>query len=278
MTAITGIFALATPYRAKLALCIFMEAAICSVVAEPVRAANLLSPADVQTPREPFFRFQIVPAPEAPTVPPVRNSKISKHGSDGRLVNAVAFNGAISIGDTRDLQSYVSSLPKWLPTVIYLDSPGGNLAEGLALGKFFHDANIETVIESRAHCASACALAFMGGRDIFGHPHRVKYSTGALGFHSFSIAFPEDKTYGASDLKKATTWAQHVVFLIAEYLKVVDADLAVLPAMLQASPDDINLISNDNAVALGIIVQDERQERLGAPKSLSNQFGSSIAQ
>jgi hypothetical protein len=102
------------------------------------------------------------------------------------------------------------------------------------VGKFFHDANIETVIESQARVH---VLWHLWAAEIFSAiRHRVKYSTGALGLHSFSIAFPEDKTYGGSDLKKATTWAQHVVFIIAEYLKVVEADLAVLPAMLQANP------------------------------------------
>jgi hypothetical protein len=46
----------------------------------------------------------------------------------------IAFSGEISTGDTHDLQFYVSTLPDKLTTVIYLDSPGGNLAEGVAWG------------------------------------------------------------------------------------------------------------------------------------------------
>jgi hypothetical protein len=60
---------------------------------------------------------------------------------------------------------------------------GGNLREGMRLGRFFFQNKIETVVESKTQCASACALAFLGGRDETGKPRRTKASTGGVGFH-----------------------------------------------------------------------------------------------
>ena len=88
------------------------------------------------------------------------------------------------------------NLPKKPTVVVYLNSTGGNLREGMRLGRFFFHNKIETVVESKTACASACALAFLGGRDgVTGKPHRTKASTSGVGFHSFSREFDKDKNY-----------------------------------------------------------------------------------
>jgi hypothetical protein len=48
---------------------------------------------------------------------------------------------------------------------VYLNSPGGTLYEGMRLGRMFKDERIKTVVEGGEMCASACAIAFLGGRD-----------------------------------------------------------------------------------------------------------------
>ena len=108
--------------------------------------------------------------------------------------------------------------------MVYLNSPGGNLREGMRLGKFFFDNKIETVVETKTSCASACALAFLGGRDgDTGKPHRTKASNSGLGFHSFTREF-DAKSYTADDLKTVVQMTQTQVFVVAEYLKAIGAD------------------------------------------------------
>lgn len=68
--------------------------------------------------------------------------------------------------------------------VVFLDSPGGELAAGIALGKLFRTKGIATIVNGgvfewqRAQCTSACALAFLGGtrRIILSDPEH-------FGFH-----------------------------------------------------------------------------------------------
>ena len=63
----------------------------------------------------------------------------------------------------------------------------------MRLGRFFFENKIETAVETKTACASACALAFLGGRDgATGKPQRTKASNSGLGFHSFTREF--DKT------------------------------------------------------------------------------------
>lgn len=46
---------------------------------------------------------------------------------------------------------------------IWLHSPGGNVVEGLEIGKKIRAAHLATRIPSGARCASICAFAFLGG-------------------------------------------------------------------------------------------------------------------
>ena len=94
--------------------------------------------------------------------------EISKHAKDSAETNAVQLKGKIEDGDTYELQVYIAGLAKKPNVVVYLNSAGGNLREGMRLGRFFFQNKIETVIESKTQCASACALAFLGGRDDAG--------------------------------------------------------------------------------------------------------------
>src|SRR5690242_20206142 len=76
---------------------------------------------------------------------PASAIEISKHAKDSASVNAIQLKGRIDEGDTFDLQAYIAGLPKKTHVVVYLNSPGGNLAEGMRLGRFFYEHKIETV-------------------------------------------------------------------------------------------------------------------------------------
>src|SRR5947209_8531057 len=47
------------------------------------------------------------------------------------------LNGQIVGGETISLQREISRLPSSLPVAVVLNSPGGNLGEGVKLGEFF---------------------------------------------------------------------------------------------------------------------------------------------
>ncbi len=166
--------------------------------------------------------------------------EISKHALDSAEVNAIQLKGRIEDGDTFGLQVYISNLPKKPTIAVYLNSPGGNLREGMRLGRFFFDNRIETTVETKTACASACALAFLGGRDgETGKPHRTKAANSGVGFHSFSREF-DNKSYSADDMKVIVQQTQTQVFHVADYLKSIGADLDILRLMLRAHANQMN--------------------------------------
>lgn len=204
---------------------------------------------------------------------PASAIEISKHASDSAEVNAIQLKGKIDDGDTFDLQVYISNLPKKPIVIVYMNSPGGNLREGMRLGRFFFNNKIETSVETKTACASACALAFLGGRDgATGKPHRTKASNSGLGFHSFSREFDKDKRYDADDLKTVVQQTQSQVYLVADYLKEIGADMDILRLMLRAQANQMNFISNDEALALNIRVWDEKRNRLVDPEQVMDRL------
>src|SRR5215470_4817968 len=125
--------------------------------------------------------------------------------------------GPIVGGETIALQREISKLPSSLPVAVVLNSPGGSVAEGVTLGRFFYAAKIPTfVMGFGGICYSACSLAFLGGRDrITGKPARFKMAGGSLGFHQFRINRTEEekkKTYKKADADTQIKHARSVIF------------------------------------------------------------------
>lgn len=190
----------------------------------------------------------------------------SQHPKDSATVNAILAKGRIDDGDTYDLKRYIAKLPVKPTTVIYFDSPGGNVQESMELGRFFFQSKIATYVDSKKICTSACAIAFFGGRGADDKPNRVKSSNGRLGLHSFSRDFSDDRRYSADDMKQVLQRAQSQVGLISEYFRAVEADQDALRIMLTATNSQMNFVSNDEAVGLGIQVFDEKTQAMIDPK------------
>jgi hypothetical protein len=204
---------------------------------------------------------------------PASAVEISQHVlKDNAEVNAILLKGKIDDGDTFDLQVYIAGLPKKPTIVVYLDSPGGNLREGMRLGRFFNQNKIETVVDSKTRCTSACALAFLGGRDSNGKTQRTKASTAGVGFHSFTRDFDKDKQYTADDLKIVIQRTQSEVYGVAEYLRTIGSDMDFLRIMLRAANSEMNFISNDDAIALGVRVYDEKRKQMIEPQDVMDRL------
>jgi hypothetical protein len=230
-----------------------------------------------QFPRNGAFGAALAALVAGAVAQPAGALEISKHASDSAEVNAIQLKGKIDDGDTFDLKVYLSNLPKKPLVVVYLNSPGGNLREGMRLGRFFFDNKIETSVETKTACASACALAFLGGRDgTTGKPHRTKAANSGLGFHSFSREF-DNKSYSADDLKVVVQQTQTQVFLVADYLKSIGADRDIVRLMLKAQANQMNYISNDEALALNIRVWDEKRKQLIDPEFVAERLDRSDA-
>ena len=60
------------------------------------------------------------------------------------------------------------------------------------------------------------------------------------------------------------------VFAVAEYLRSIGTDLDVLRLMLRAAANQMNYLSNDDAIALNIRVWDEKRDQVVEPELVKN--------
>ena len=186
--------------------------------------------------------------------------------------NTTAFllGGQLVGGELLALQAEVAKLPPERRVAVILDSPGGLVTEGLKLGRFFHDAKIATFVFTGGFgCHSACALAFLGGRDAAtGKRLRVMMSGARLGFHQFGAKFDPAKTYTKKDMSAVVEDTHRLMDSIIGYLHAIGEDLAFLPLMLQAPHEAITLVNDDEALMKGIHVMEQKTQRIIDPGNI----------
>lgn len=126
-------------------------------------------------------------------------------------------------------------------TIVELNSPGGNLLGGLALGRAF---NTETVsVSVREFCQSACAYAFLGGRTR-------DAAEGSLAFHQFSIAGVEanEQIFSMRDISQS----QNITGMIVDYLIEINADLRIYGLAASTQDDEFFRPTEEEMATLSI--------------------------
>jgi hypothetical protein len=142
-----------------------------------------------------------------------------------------------------------NSIPR--NSMIYLNSPGGDLAGGMGLGRTIREYGLFTQVAKRGPmettgdfrsykvlpggCFSACTLAYIGG--VF----RWMDSKSVYGVHRF---------YG--DSANADN-AQVASSIIIQYIRDMDVDPALFSEMTKAGRDEINAVPHPRLEALNVI-------------------------
>ena len=140
---------------------------------------------------------------------------ISSNGfpMDFKLDQHIIFaDGEIQDGDAKKLEHLIrnSDLNPLSDYVVRLNSPGGSLLEGIQIGTVIRAATLQTFISRGDICASACALAFLGGTKRYatgtGIGRRMEFGA-ILGFHGFrngtDVVSFENKTFTKSRIATA---------------------------------------------------------------------------
>ncbi len=82
--------------------------------------------------------------------------------------NQIVVQGGLEFGSTRAVRDVLDDNPN--VRIVRLESRGGRVAEGLALGTLLRDRNIDTFVNGE--CSSACVTAFAGGARRISAPMR----------------------------------------------------------------------------------------------------------
>ena len=70
--------------------------------------------------------------------------------------------GTITPGISEAFAAEIGKRGDYIKTVV-LNSPGGSVADALAMGRLIREKNFATEIEPGKYCASSCPLVFAGG-------------------------------------------------------------------------------------------------------------------
>src|SRR5215813_10097073 len=79
-------------------------------------------------------------------------------GAGGRLI----ATGTIVPGTARLFAAEIEKRGTYVTTVV-LASPGGSVADALAMGRLIREKKFATEVEAEQYCASSCPLVFAGG-------------------------------------------------------------------------------------------------------------------
>ena len=146
-------------------------------------------------------------------------------------------SGEVRLGDDERLHAALHALPAGSQlTALSLDSPGGDLEEGLRMATSVREARLPTMVGDGAKCASACVIVFAAGSHLFAS------TTALVGVHSAS--------YRGSD----TPDAQAATVVMARRLAEYGVPDAILGKMVTAHPSQIWWLSRSDLDSMRVDV------------------------
>jgi hypothetical protein len=204
-------------------------------------------------------------------VPGPLRAEVTVFKIDIGLPNTVALmvRGEYNGNEILRVKSAIAEIESGKRIIAVLDSPGGRVDQGEALGRFFYDAKIPTMVLAGSLCASACTYAFLGGRDpTTGNPLRILVSGAKLGFHNFAATGLPEKAYTKAELENISRETQQLVYRNLVHLTHVKAPLAVLKLNTGTKHESVNFITEGDALEYGIAILNRETGRLVLPESL----------
>jgi hypothetical protein len=148
-------------------------------------------------------------------------------------VRILVASGGIAHGDSERLRAYLGTAGR--VDEVWLDSPGGNAAEGPRIGRVIRRARLATRIPAGFQRISSCTLAFLGGVV-----RRVD-AGGAYGIHTFFYANSYKEVL--SKLGNAPS-GEEAVRQLRRYMHESEQSSAILAAEMQVYMQEMGISRN----------------------------------
>lgn len=164
-------------------------------------------------------------------------------GAGGRL----HLVGSIEPGSAARFAEEIAARGEYVETIV-LESPGGSVADALAIGALVLERGYTTRVENGALCASSCPIIFASGAE------RVAGEGAAIGVHQvYATALAGgaglDALTGAGI---AMAEAQRTTAEIARHLALTGVDAALWLHALETPPDRLYYFTPEEMTALNL--------------------------
>jgi hypothetical protein len=129
---------------------------------------------------------------------------------------------------------------------VWLESPGGLINEGLAIGDHIRLAGYGTVVGSNEECASVCGLIWLASKD------RAAFPTSQIGFHAAFVEKPHRCwllfTCATVEVSSAANAA------VGAYLQRLNFGQAAIRFLTSAAPESMKWLDFESAKKAGIAI------------------------
>lgn len=148
-------------------------------------------------------------------------------------IAVVLVQGPLVASDASEFQIKTGQLSK---AVVVFESDGGSVVAGIQIGEIIRLKNFATLVPNESRCASACAIAWLGGARRFMGP-------GArIGFHAaYDAASGQETGVGNA--------------LVGAYLARIGLPYSAVVYITQAAPSSMTWLSLSDAERRGIDVR-----------------------
>jgi hypothetical protein len=150
-------------------------------------------------------------------------------------ISVVRISGDFIAEDGNAFQNAIVGLQR---TTVVLESEGGNLLSGIQIGTLMRLRGMTAVVPHRGNCASACALAWLGGIE------RQMGADARIGFHAAS-------TRENGELRETGVGNA----LVGAYLNRIGLSDAAVIYITSAAPRSMTWLTLDAARSIGIDVK-----------------------
>ena len=149
----------------------------------------------------------------------------------------LTLTGTIDPGAAERFAAEIAAHGEYVKAVA-LDSPGGSVAEALAIGKLIREMGYTTSVAAGALCASSCPLVFASGKE------RLATDRSAIGVHQIYAAIPAGSlTLRLAAAGNAMSDAQTLTAEISRYLAAMGIDAEVWLRALETPPERLTYFS-----------------------------------
>src|SRR5206468_1852832 len=234
-------------------------------IAGPYTAAT---PAEIELDSPAPSLPSVAPGILAPLLPGGDKRQMPLPQPDGALARPMTFElvsggklmatGAITPGISESFAAEVGKRGEYIRTVA-LNSPGGSVADALAMGRLIRAKKFATEVEAGKYCASSCPLVFAGGVE------RRAGANAAIGVHqvaavSASNGLPRDEM----------DMAQRISARCQRYLGDMGINLQVWVHAMETPHDKLFVFKPDELKSLNIVTAGAAPAAAQAPPAATS--------
>jgi hypothetical protein len=228
-----------------------------------------VAPAEIREDSPALLR--LVPLIFAPLLPEDGKRLVSLPQPEGALAKPMTFelvgggrliaSGTITPGVSQSFAAEAERHSEYIRTVV-LNSPGGSVADALAMGRLIREKRFATEVEAGKYCVSSCPLVFAGGVD------RRAGEKATIGVHQMTTMHSAANDPPRDEMSVA----QNISARCERYLSDMGVSLQVWVHAMETPHDRLFVFKTDELKSLNLVTAAAVAPG-NSPKTLPNRPG-----